>query len=136
MIVVDANVVAYATIKGAKTPVARQLRAVDRHWVMPSLCRHELANVLLSHVRSGTFTEQDIVPIWDKIALVTEGNEREVSLPSVVRLANERSISAYDAQYVWLARELNKPLITEDRQLISRCTDVAHSMSQYLESAT
>ena len=133
MIVVDANVVAYATIKGTKTPVARQLRAAERHWVMPSLCRHELANVLLSHVRSGHFTEQDIGQIWDKFALVLEGNEREVSLVSAVRLANERSISAYDAQYVWLASELNMPLITEDRQIISRCTDVARSMSQHLE---
>ncbi len=37
MIVVDANVIAYAVIPGAKTPLALSAIEVDPEWVAPTL---------------------------------------------------------------------------------------------------
>lgn len=134
MIVADANIIVYATLTGDMTPLARRLRGLDPVWVVPSLCRHELANALLSHVKYGNLSGDDIPTVWDSFSLVIDGNEHDMHLPSVVRLAAERDISAYDAQYVALARQIGKYLVTEDKRLISRCPDEAQSLSQYLES--
>jgi predicted nucleic acid-binding protein len=66
-------------------------------------------------------------------------NPREVSrilghLESL-EISGECNISAYDAQFVALARELGVPLITQDRKLLRVAPGEAMSMKQYLVSA-
>ena len=134
MIVVDANVIVYATIASEKTPLARRLRRLDPLWSVPSLCRHELASALSSHIRHGDLSEGAIPAAWDAFFSAIAGNEHDVHLQSAVRLAVERGISAYDAQYAVLARELNAPLVTEDKRLRSRCPDETRSMQEHLQS--
>ena len=133
MIVADANVIVYATIASEKTFLARRLRRLDPLWSVPSLCRHELANALSSHVMYGNLTEKIIPAAWGAFSSVIDGNEHDVHMQSAVRLAVERGISAYDAQYVALARRLNAPLVTEDKKLRARCPDETHSIAEYLQ---
>ena len=45
-------------------------------------------------------------------------------------------VSAYDAQYVALARRLDVPLITEDRRLRQSFPDRCLSMQGFCESAS
>ena len=53
MIVVDANVVVYFTVESGFTDAARALAEIDSAWVVPTLCRYELSNVLASYVKTG-----------------------------------------------------------------------------------
>jgi predicted nucleic acid-binding protein len=55
-------------------------------------------------------------------------------MPLALRLAGELDLSAYDAQYVALARALAAPLVTEDRKLRRILPHEALSMSQYLQT--
>ena len=131
MIVVDANVAAYWLIEGEYTALARQLYANEPDWVVPALCRHELANVMASYVKHGGMAVADVPLLWESLESLIGGREYEVDFRQVIALAAEKSLSAYDAQYLYLAITLGVPLITQDRKLIGS-VDTAFSMGQYL----
>ncbi len=131
MIVVDANVVAYWAIEGEFTNSARELWRVDSEWMVPMLCRHELANVVATYVKRGAMEVADVADLWSGIELVISGNEIEVDLPSAVAIAIERKLSAYDAQYLLLAEQHGVPLVSQDKKLVKQ-TNFGFSISEYL----
>ena len=61
------------------------------------------------------------------------GNEVEPEGDDVLDRAAERSLSAYDAQFVVAAADLDEPLVTSDRRLLSACADLAISPESFLE---
>ena len=134
MIVVDANVIAYWAIKGEKTALAKRLRMADPHWVVPTLCKHEVSNILWLYMKNAGMAFSDAVVIWNACESIIKGNDYDMPVPPLVLFAHERDISAYDAQYAVLARQLNAPLITEDKKLRARCPDETRSMREYLQS--
>ncbi len=117
MIVVDTNVVAYLLIEGERTEQARTVWAHDAEWIVPSLWRSEMLNVLATAVRASvlTFDEAELVRerAWDLFV----ARERNPGAPTVLRRAVELGISAYDAQFVVVAEELDLLLVTGDRRL-------------------
>jgi predicted nucleic acid-binding protein len=52
------------------------------------------------------------------------------ALRLVMSLALESGCSAYDCEYVALARLLSVPLVTEDRQLLAAVADIARPLGQ------
>ena len=134
MIVVDANIIVYRVIVGEKTTLARQVERLDSVWVVPLLCKHELANVLLQQMNRNRVSSEEIPSVWADFEAIIGDNEHEVPMSSVVLLAHERGITTYDAQYVWLARKLGTELVTEDKKLRSRCPDETRSMQEHLQS--
>ncbi len=59
------------------------------------------------------------------IAVDTIGpGEIEVDIPAALELAVTTQISAYDAQFITLARHLSVPLVTEDKKLRKRFPDL------------
>ena len=132
MIVVDANVVAYFAIEGGLSDTARTLTEVDPVWVVPTLCRSELANVLTTSVRVGERSSADAAVLWNIMSSRFHGREFEVHIPSVIWLAEECQITGYDAHYAVLSRWLGIPLVTEDRKLRQR-NDNAYSMQEYVQ---
>lgn len=136
MIVVDANVIVYRAVIGGKTTLARQVAQVDSDWAVPLLCKHELANVLLQQMKQNRLSREDLPAAWTDFEAIIGNNEHAVSLPSVALLAHERGITAYDAQYVWLAQDLSIKLITEDRELLASSPREALSMEQFIEAAS
>lgn len=132
MIVVDANVIAYWLIEGEYTRLARRLYDVDPVWIVPSLCRHELANVIASYVKHRAMVVTDVSALWQSLELLISDREYEVALDRVIALAAEKSLSAYDAQYLYLAISQGIPLITQDKKIIAS-VDTAFSIAQYLD---
>ena len=124
MIVVDTNVVAYFFIEGEKTSAARDLWKQDPEWVLPPLWRHEFLNVLTTFCRAGGLDPEDAQSIWLQADDILAPCEQTVSLPDALSLAIESGISAYDAQFVYLARSMNTRLVTEDRQLLRLFADM------------
>jgi predicted nucleic acid-binding protein len=86
------------------------------------------------------FLRFDGVPIailltaWDRALRLFESASSDDDMPHTLQLAGERDISAYDAQYLTLARALGAPLITEDRKLLPAAPGEALSIQQYLSS--
>ena len=128
MIVVDVNVVAYFMIEGEKTSQARDLLKHDSNWRLPSLWRHEYLNVLATFTREGGATLADARRLWRQATQLFGSLERRVDMESALALADAQRISAYDAQYIALAQQLQTVCVTEDRRLRRAFPEVARSM--------
>ena len=131
MIVVDVNVIAYLLIEGEYTESATRLWRQQQDWGLPSLWRHEFLNVLATYVRHGGASIGDAESIWWQAIELFSGCEQEVDMIRALRVAAERNISAYDAQYIALAQELATVCISEDRRLVSKYPEVATTMESY-----
>ncbi len=131
MIVVDTNVIVYALIEGDKTALAESVATKDPNWVVPPLWRHEFLNVLVTCIRGGVIDVRQAESLWHTALGLLVRAEREVDGGAVLDLAAEHKISAYDAQYIALARRLETQCITEDRRLARTFPETAISMASF-----
>lgn len=117
MIVADANIVAALYFDGADTENARLLLEIDGDWIVPGLWRHEMLNIAANY---ATFTQSStarVAAAWESADAQFAGRIHAVDMGSALALAVKHGISAYDAQYVALAQELNVWLVTQDKKL-------------------
>jgi predicted nucleic acid-binding protein len=117
MIVADANVVAYLLIAGDQSAAARALWAADPVWRLPHLWRYEFLNILATLGRAGRVSPAELTATWHRAIELLGSSEHEPDPALALAIALEHGISAYDAQYVALALQLQALLITEDRKL-------------------
>jgi len=133
MIVVDANVLLPLLREDALTGMAQSVRATDPEWIMPSLLKIEVVNALLSEVKAGYLALDDAMRAVVMAAeLTAEADIQDPLLREILTAARQSGLTAYDATYVVLARSLGVPLVTEDRQILRACPDIARSMRQFL----
>ena len=125
MIVADTNLVAYLLIDGEKTDSARAVWATDARWILPTLWRSEFLNVLTMAVRAHVLTLEQAHDTWHVAQTVFGQSEVEPSGDAVLETAAARNLSAYDAQFVVAAVDLEVPLVTSDRRLLQACPDIA-----------
>lgn len=131
MIVVDTNVISYLLIEGDKTSSAQELWSRDSDWRVPTLWRHEFLNVLATLGKAGGLDLDDAQEIWHMGLDFFSRCEEEANPVAALRLAVQTGISAYDAQYVALARHLDVPLVTEDRPLRTRVPEGLFSIEKF-----
>jgi len=121
LIVADTNLIAYLFMNGRYSALAEKVFAKDPRWAAPLLWRSEFRSVLLKCVRQCRLDSADALRIAGAAQALLGGNEfaMDVSDPEVLRIAAEaRGCSAYDAEFVALARELGLPLVTADERLL------------------
>lgn len=132
-IVVDTNVIAYYWLPGAHTENAVALRRRTDDWFVPKLWRSEFRNVLAHYLRA------EIIGLDQARALIRSAEaelsdcEREVDSAAVMDLVAASACSAYDCEFVALAREMGISLVTEDAGLLRAFPDVAIDMTAALE---
>ena len=117
MLVVDANVVAFAFIAGEKTEAARALKDRDPDWRLPRIWREEFANVLAVQVRARRIRRDAALTLYAEALSSLLPGETEADPVLALEIATDLRISAYDAQYLALARQLGSPLASEDSGL-------------------
>lgn len=133
MIVVDTNVIASLVLPMSdQTEAAVRLLTVERDWSAPILWRSELTNVLATGVRNRWFDLELALEALDTACEVIGENEFSVPCAPVLKLASESGCTAYDAEFVLLARELSVPLVTRDRQLLRAFPEIARSTDEML----
>ena len=86
MIVVDANVIAYAVIPGARTDQALSAIEADEEWVAPPLWRSELRNILATSVRTKRLTIAQALAAWEQAALLVVESGLDLDCARVLRL--------------------------------------------------
>ncbi len=134
MIVADTNTIAYLYLPTAQTDDVVSLLYKDPHWIAPLLWRSEFRNILALYVRKG------IVDLSTATAMQTQAeqqfaeNEFTVNSLDVLTLASERGCSAYDCEFVSLAKSLNLKLITDDKKLIQLFPGIAMTAGAYLRT--
>ncbi len=117
MIVVDTNVIAYLLLPSEHTPAARAAYERDPVWAAPLLWRSEFRNVLATSIHQGHLTLDDAVEVVDVASELMQGREYAVDSADALNLASSSSCSAYDCEFVALAKELGVRLVTADRRI-------------------
>lgn len=128
MTVVDSNVIAYLLIRGEHTRNAEKALRTDPEWVAPVLWRSEVRNVLSTYVLLGHFPARFALQLMDEAYDLMRGGEYEVKSDDVLLLAADSGCSAYDCEFVALARDLEVPLLTSDRKILEAFPDIAVSL--------
>jgi predicted nucleic acid-binding protein len=135
MIVSDTNLIVYLNVESEFTDRARQVHALDPDWVFPPVTRSEATNVLVTLTREKWISAEAAAVTLSRIEPRIMVGFRDVSMKAALELAIERGVSAYDAQFVVLARQLRVFLVTEDGKLKRRFPEVALSMESFIENA-
>ena len=128
MIVVDTNVMVRLVVGGADGTEAALLFERETEWAAPSILMSELHNVLVGFVRRGAVTSEQAKAMNDDAAVVLGDRIASVSGHQVIDVALECGLTAYDAEFVALARALGVPLATLDNAVLHGAADVAVSL--------
>lgn len=125
MIAVDTSVIARLIVGGRDGSEAARLFRQDPEWAGPASLMSGVRSVLIGLVRGRSITVDQAKAMCDDAALALGG--RIVTVPSarVLDAALECGLSAEQAEFVVVARELGVPLATGDRAVLSAARDVA-----------
>ncbi len=118
MIAVDTNVVAYLLLGGDLGDASRALLRADRHWVAPRLLLSELRNVMALHMKRRGLALDDARVLMEKAEALLADALYELPSRQVLQLAEASACSAYDCEFVALARALGVKLVTNDRAIL------------------
>lgn len=138
MIVVDTNVLIYYMIDGERTDLARKVKEHDPEWIVPQLWKHEFINVLAvihtqKQKQGKDFSQYRL--IWDNALELFSESEISVDMSHALELAVRNKVSAYDAQFVALAKELDLKLVTSDREILRKFPERAVSMEDFTKES-
>jgi predicted nucleic acid-binding protein len=118
---------------------SRQAKAADAawrrdpQWIAPVLWRSEFRNALAGAVRLGSLTIDSAIEIAAVAEAMLAGNEFMVSAPAVMRLVASCNCSAYDCEFVALAKERRVPLLTADQQILRYFPEVAIPLEKFAQ---
>ena len=135
MIVVDTNIISYFYLNSECSALAEQIFQKDSEWVVPLLWKSEFRNVLSLYLRKKIIELSDAIQIIGLSEELLKENEYEVNSFQVLKLANQSGCSAYDCEFVSLAKDLGIALVTEDKKVLKNFPETAHSMANFLEHA-
>ena len=133
MIVVDTNIIAYLYLPTDLTGQAERLLESDPEWAVPVLWRSEFRNVLVLYLRKGLISLAEAVRIQEEAEALLKDHEYMSVSPDVLRLVNESSCSAYDCEFVALARSHGVKLVTMDRKILVDFPDTAVSLEEAVQ---
>ncbi|MFO1409027.1 MAG: type II toxin-antitoxin system VapC family toxin [Steroidobacteraceae bacterium] len=125
MIAVDSNILAYLYLPGPNTAAVEALMERDADWVAPMLWRSEFRNVLAGYLRRGDLRFDQALAIQSEAERLLAAAEFAVDSRAVLEAVRDSDCSAYDGEYIALARELGVRLATFDRRLLRTFPDVA-----------
>ena len=128
MIVVDTNVLAYLYLPTDFTAQAEALLSKEQVWVAPVLWRSELRNVLAAYMRKNLLTFDQAYNIQTEAEALLAGHEYEMPSYDVLRLVQSSACSAYDCEFVSLAKKLGIRLVTADKKILQEFPDIAVSL--------
>jgi predicted nucleic acid-binding protein len=132
VIVVDTNIITYLLIHGEHTEKAEKAFKKDGDWAAPILWRSEFRNVLSVYVRQHYLELDSAAKLMNEAEYMMSDNEYEVSSLDVLKLSKDSGCSAYDCEFVALAKDLGIPLITSDKKILKAFPEYTLSLNQYI----
>lgn len=117
MIVADTNIVASLLIKSPQTETVRALLTRDCDWHLPLLWRSEWMNVLANYCNHGGMPLAHAKGLLDQSLRLSFLHDHRIDPDAVLDLSHALKITAYDAQFLALAKHLGTVCITYDKAL-------------------
>jgi predicted nucleic acid-binding protein len=134
MIAVDTNVVAYLFLPGTHTERARKAYLRDHEWCAPLLWRSEFRNVLALYIRKKQINGEAAMDLMREAEALFEAREYQPASSDVLALVERSQCSAYDCEFVAVAKELHVPLVTSDKQVLKAFPQVAVSLEDFVRN--
>lgn len=134
MIVADTNIISYLFLPTVYSERASQLYKIEPQWAAPSLWRSEFRNVLALYLRQKIVTLVEALVLQDEAEALMTDQEFTVTSLQVLTLTDSSTCSAYDCEFVALAKQLSVKLVTQDKKILREFPDVAVSLDNYLVS--
>ena len=132
MIVVDTNIIGYLLLDSSLSETCEAVLKADPQWAAPRLWRNEMRSVLGHYIRKGILSLADAKQIMTQATRLMQGSEYEVPSNQVLDLADASTCSAYDCEFVALARDLQVPLVTSDRQILKEFSETAIAVDDFV----
>ena len=131
MIVVDTNVIGCLFLSSKQSRYAERALEIDSEWAAPLIWRSELRNVLALYMRKNILELEHAQRIMNSALELLRGREYEVSSFDVLSLASQSGCSAYDCEFIAVAKELKVALMTSDKQLLQKFPETTISLSDF-----
>lgn len=90
-----------------------------------------MRNALLGIVRAGQLDGADAIASMNRAERLLIGSSHDVDSAHVLDLAMSSGCSAHDCEYVSLARTLDVPLVTSDREILAAFPERAVDLRTY-----
>lgn len=132
MIVVDTNIRFYLFADSDQSDLAERVLEKDREWLGPSSWRSEFRNALVKSIRNKLMDLDTALRIMAVAETLMPDNEYDIASDDVLDLATASGCSAYDAEFVVMARDLRVPLVTTDRELLEKFPETAVTPEKFL----
>ena len=134
MIVVDTNIIGYLYLTSDRSDLAEQALLKDPIWTAPLLWRSEFRNVLALYLRKKLLNLEEAQRIMAEATQLMQDREYEIASHQVLSLVATSTCSAYDCEFIALAKDLDIPLITTDKQILNQFPEIAFSLEQFVAS--
>jgi predicted nucleic acid-binding protein len=135
LIVSDTNFMIRLYVESSISPLAREAMLRDPEWAAPVLWRSEFRSTLTKGVRSKLLDLDDAMRIMAEAELMMLFREYDLASDDVLELAAEKGCTAYDAEFVLLAKDLGVPLVTMDKELLEKFPETAVTPERFLARA-
>ncbi len=132
MIVADTNTIAYLYLPSDYSNDVEALLLKDSHWIAPLLWRSELRNILTLYLRKEMITMPDAAEIQQQAEALLSGNEYKVNSLEVIQLAHDSGCSAYDSEFICLAKNTNCKLVTADKKILRTFPEIATTAHNFV----
>lgn len=104
----------------------------DPEWAAPLLARSEFRNVLATWMRRGALSLEAALLALSKAETRMRGRLLEVPSRDVLELAERSGCTAYDCEFVALAKQLGTRLVTSDRRVLTAFPETAVSPEAFV----
>lgn len=135
MIVVDTNIITYFYLNSEFSELAEKLYQKEPNWAVPLLWRSEFRNVLAFYIKRKVISLNDGIQIFELAETLFDENEYEINSAQVLNLAHRSGCSAYDCEFVSLAKNLNVFLVTMDKKVLNSFPNIALSLRKYKKTS-
>ena len=132
MIVVDTNVLVYFFVDAPQSDDVDMVRTKDPDWRAPLLWKSEFRNALAGYIRGNVMNFEQAIDVMQKAERLMSDRESEVDSTAVMSLVSQSNCSAYDCEFVALARTLNVPLVTYDARILREFPDLSITPATFL----
>ena len=133
MIAVDSNILVYLLLNVEHTARARALLEFDADWRSDAFVLVELTNALVTAMRVRGLPLQQATAALARAVGVIESGLHMADHGDVLALAAHLGVSAYDARFLVVARDLGVRLVTEDAKLRRAAPTLTQSLAEALE---
>lgn len=134
MLIVDTNVVAYLLIEGHYTAAARSLHRRDDDGRSEAFIMVEFTNVLTASIAARRMNLVLAHQFLADATSILHGKLTSLPHDSVLSLAVQYRVTAYDARFLSLTNQLGRRLVTEHVKLRAAAPELTQSLNEALAS--